>query len=226
LEQLSKVGLTWTAKVEAIIASKPEIMIDLNGMTGLSSAIGLATSPSPIALHWHGYPGTTGVRDLVTHFVGDPVSSPPVTQERFAEKLALLPRPYLFLDYTERPITGCDNVTKASLGIPDGPFVFASFNGWFKIHPALFLSWMSVMKQAPDSVLWLLQWSEESSMEKFKEMAEEQGVDRKRIVFTKKLSVETELCVKGRFVDLFLDSPLLNGHTTASDMVRNFLIFF
>ena len=45
---------------------------------------------------------------------------------------------------------------RSALGLPDRGFVFCCFNNSFKITPAVFDTWMRILRQVNESVLWLL----------------------------------------------------------------------
>jgi predicted O-linked N-acetylglucosamine transferase (SPINDLY family) len=220
----------WKDKLPVLEQERLDVLVDLNGFTGLNSGHLLALEPAPVRVHWHGFPHTMGSLDLVQSYAGDPSSIDVTGSGRlFAEGLSLLrSMPYLVMDYSARPFTGCEGesgYSAASLGLsrardghPDG-FVFASFNGWFKVHPGLFLAWMEILRAVPNSRLWLLRWSERAAEARFMEKVRQHGVEEWRIVFSDKFPAHHELCVKRLHTGLFLDSPLLNGHTTASDMI-------
>ena len=65
----------------------------------------------------------------------------------------MLPHSYQVND-RQRPINATP--PRGELGLPDGGFVFASFNQTYKINPEVFDAWMEILRAVPQSVLWLL----------------------------------------------------------------------
>jgi predicted O-linked N-acetylglucosamine transferase (SPINDLY family) len=74
---------------------------------------------------------------------------------------------------------------------------------------------MRILKQVPDSVLWLL-----DDIPEFRDnlcrTAQRHGVAGARLIFAPRVAVEKHLS-RLRLADLFLDSLPYNAHTTASD---------
>jgi predicted O-linked N-acetylglucosamine transferase (SPINDLY family) len=105
--------------------------------------------------------------------------------------------------------------TKKACGLPETGFIFCSFNNNYKITPEMFDVWMSILKQVPDSVLWLLadnMWAEDN----LRCEAEARGVSAQRLVFAGRVSPEDYLA-RYQLADLFLDSFPFNAGTTAND---------
>jgi predicted O-linked N-acetylglucosamine transferase (SPINDLY family) len=74
---------------------------------------------------------------------------------------------------------------------------------------------MNILKQIPESVLWLL-CRNASAEENLKREAESRGVSSARLVFAKELP-KGEHLARQRHADLVLDTRIYNGHTTTSD---------
>lgn len=55
------------------------------------------------------------------------------------------------LDCTQLP-------TRAHYGVPEDRFVLCNFNQLYKMDPAIFSTWMSVLRRVPNAVLWLLRF--------------------------------------------------------------------
>jgi predicted O-linked N-acetylglucosamine transferase (SPINDLY family) len=101
------------------------------------------------------------------------------------------------------------------VGLPAAAFVFCCFNNNYKILPDVFDSWMAILGEVEDSVLWLLEDNARSA-ENLRKEAAARGVDPKRIVFAKRAPLADHLA-RHRLADLFLDTLPYNAHTTASD---------
>jgi protein O-GlcNAc transferase len=96
--------------------------------------------------------------------------------------------------------------------------VLCCFNSSFKLNPPLFDAWMGILRDCPDSVLWLL--GESPALQgHLRREAVLRGVDPGRLVFSGKCSYESHL---GRLdlADLFLDTTPYNAGATASDALR------
>ena len=82
----------------------------------------------------------------------------------------------------------------------------------------MFDSWMRILRQVDDSVLWLFE-SNKRAADNLRMEAEKRGVNADRLVFAPKLPIEEHL-KRIRHADLFLDTLPYNAHTTASDALR------
>jgi predicted O-linked N-acetylglucosamine transferase (SPINDLY family) len=74
---------------------------------------------------------------------------------------------------------------------------------------------MRILKQVPESLLWLLEGLPQFAQNLRRE-AERQGVDGSRILFAPVMKLSPHLARLGS-ADLFLDGLPYNAHTTASD---------
>jgi predicted O-linked N-acetylglucosamine transferase (SPINDLY family) len=77
---------------------------------------------------------------------------------------------------------------------------------------------MKILIKCKDSVLWLLKENEQSAKNLIKE-ASIRGVNKSRIIFAEKTSLDVHL-KRMRFIDLFLDTFPYGAHTTASEAIR------
>ena len=131
--------------------------------------------------------------------------------EEFSEKLLYLPC-YQPND-SQRPIG--KSTTKIENNLPENAFVFCCFNQTFKITAEMFAVWMRILKQAPNSVLWLLDCNPWAKANLLRE-AENAGIDKVRLVFAPRVPIDQHLA-RHTHADLFLDTLPYNAHTTASD---------
>lgn len=191
-----------------------DILVDLTGYTKHSRTGIVALKPAPISINWLGYPGTMGQTQqgsLFDYILVDQVIAPEQTQIHFSETFLYLPcyQP----NNAQRPVS--PTPSKSSLGLPEDAFVFCSFNQTFKITETMFSIWMQLLKQVPNSVLWLLdcnRWAKANLLKS----AVQAGVDPQRIVFAPRVPIEAHLA-RHAHADLFLDTLPYNAHTTASD---------
>ena len=192
-----------------------DILVDLTGFTQTSRSQIVALRPAPIKVSWLGFPGTMGElngQPLFDYILSDAFITPPTQAHAYAEKLALLPHSYQAND-TKRPIA--PSKPRSAYGLPQQGFVFCCFNQSFKILPDVFDCWMRLLKQTPNSVLWLLASNPWAKQNLIKE-AEARGINQDRLIFAPRLGM-AEHMARQSCADLFLDTLPYNAHTTTSD---------
>ncbi len=189
-----------------------DIAVDLKGFTTNSRPAILAYRPAPIQVNYLGYPGSMGA-DFIDYIIADPFVIPEEEQTYYREKIAYLPDSYQVNDRL-RPIQ--DEIpSRESCGLPEEGFVFCSFNNNYKITPEVFDVWMDLLRETPDSVIWLLE-SNQWANENLKKEAASRGIDPSRLVFADLLRLDYHLARLPN-ANLFLDTLPCNAHTTASD---------
>ncbi|KAJ9610023.1 hypothetical protein H2200_006353 [Cladophialophora chaetospira] len=97
--------------------------------------------------------------------------------------------------------------------------VLGNFNQLYKIDPATFDMYLQILKAVPNAILWLLRFPDlgEQNLKRYAEKwAGKQVADR--IIFTDVAAKGTHI-TRASVVDLFLDTPECNAHTTAADTV-------
>jgi len=145
--------------------------------------------------------------------IADTILIPQCNQQYYSEKIVYLPNSYQVND-SKRRIS--EKVfTREELGLPASGFVFCCFNNNYKITAAAFDGFMRILKQVPDSVLWLLEGNS-NAVENLKQEAMKRGISAERLVFAKRLPLDEHLA-RHRLADLFIDTLPYNAHTTASD---------
>ncbi|MEE4451819.1 tetratricopeptide repeat protein [Novosphingobium resinovorum] len=189
-----------------------DIAVDLKGYTLGTRTRLFGHRLAPVQVSWMGYPGTIGHASM-DYMIADRVTVPPGAEAFLDEKVVRLAHCYQAND-DARPIAA-DRRGRQGWGLPPKGFVFASFNQCYKISPAEWDVWMTLLREVEGSVLWLLRtnpWAEANLQRE----AAARGVDPARLVFAAPLPHAEHL---GRLVhaDLFLDTFAVNAHTTASD---------
>jgi predicted O-linked N-acetylglucosamine transferase (SPINDLY family) len=189
-----------------------DIAIDLSGFTKHCRTGIFANRAAPIQVNYLGYPGTMGA-NYYDYIIADHILIPEELRTYYSEKIVYLPNSY---QPNDRKRTASNKVfSRRELGLPEQGFVYSCFNNSFKILPTLFLSWMRILAQVDDSVLWLLLDNHQAATNLKKE-AEKHGIDSRRIIFSDRVPHADHLarqCV----ANLFLDTFPYNAHTTASD---------
>jgi protein O-GlcNAc transferase len=189
-----------------------DILVNLNGYFGELRMGVFARRCAPLQVNYLGFPGTLGA-DYMDYIIADQHIIPKGHEQFYTEKVVYLPHCYQANDRKKR--IGNSNFTRAELGLPERAFVFCCFNNNYKIVPAVFESWIRILRQVEGSVLWLLEHNAATAANLRKEAAA-RGIAADRLVFAKLVPLSDHLA-RLRQADLFLDTLPYNAHTTASD---------
>ena len=195
-----------------ITAHEIDILVNLNGYFGHIRQDVFAMRPAPIQVNFLGFPGTLGC-EYIDYLIADKIVIPEISKQWYSEKIIYLPNSYQAND-DDRKISS-KIYSRIDQGLPDNSFIFCCFNNTYKITPGIFDIWMRILNSVQNSVLWLLESNEHSTINLKKE-AIKRGVNENRIIFAKRLSIDEHLS-RHRLADLFLDTIPYNAHTTASD---------
>ncbi|MDL1867795.1 hypothetical protein FBR06_11350, partial [Betaproteobacteria bacterium PRO4] len=188
-----------------------DILIDLQGQTSGAKTIMLAQRPAPIQITYLGLPATTGLPGI-DYVIADRYLIPEEHAGYYSEKPLYMPDVYQVSD-RKRAIG--KTPTRTDCGLPDDKFVFCSFNNNHKYTLEVFTTWMNILRQVPDSVLWLLAdnpWSRANLLKQ----AEAQGIDPNRLFFAER-ALPADYLARYHVADLFLDTFPFNAGTTAND---------
>lgn len=199
-----------------IAADGIDILIDLMGHTGRNRLGIMARRPAPVQVTWLGFPGTSGA-DFIDYILTDRIVTPSGNGPWCAEQPVFLPGCYQVNDRVGPGPNGTATDDRAAHGLPATGVVFCSFNQHFKIEPVMAGTWMSILRDVPESVLWLSGDNPraEANLRRF---AETKGVDSARLHFAPKLPQQRHLA-RLSFADIGLDTRIYNGHTTTSDLL-------
>lgn len=189
-----------------------DILVDLKGYTKGTRLEICALRPAPVQATYLGFPGSTGA-GFFDYILTDRIVTPQDQAPHYTEKFAFLPHCYQVNDHTQA--ISDKPFTRADFGLPDEGFVFCSFNQTYKIEAVMWEVWMRILRSVPGSVLWLY-LSNGAAERNLKREAAARDVDPQRIVFATKLP-KPEHLARLKLADLFLDTRICNGHTTASD---------
>ena len=189
-----------------------DIAIDLKGYTHDARPGIFANRAAPVQVDYLGFPGSMGC-DYIDYLVADETLVHPDDVQDYSEKVVFLPDSYQVNDNT-KPIAAAVP-SRASLGLPQEGFVFASFNNSFKVTPAIYDVWMRLLGQVPGSVLWMLR-SSDAACANLEAQARARGIDPARIVWARHMPLDEHLA-RQACADLFLDTLYCGAHTTCSD---------
>jgi predicted O-linked N-acetylglucosamine transferase (SPINDLY family) len=189
-----------------------DILINLNGYFGEGRTGVFAERAAPIQVNYLGFPGTLGA-PYMDYIIADSCVIPPGEEEFYTEKVVYLPDCYQANDDNKQIAER--TFSREECGLPAEGFVFCCFNNNYKITPAVFNSWMEVLRRVAKSVLWLLE-DNVSAVANLRKEAAVRGVNPERLVFAKRIPLADHLA-RHRLAGLFLDTLPYNAHTTASD---------
>lgn len=196
---------------QLIVNDGIDILVDVNGYTNGARTKMLAMRPAPIIVNWLGFPGTVG-SPYHNYIIADPFIIPKDFEIYYSEKVLRLP---CYQPNDRKRVISPNVPTRKDAGLPEDSVVFCCFNGVHKITPFTWRRFMDILKQVPNSVLWLLD-SIETTNTRLKELAKQHGVAPERVIFAGKRRNPDHLA---RYVlaDLFLDTAPYGAHTTSSD---------
>lgn len=197
---------------QIIFNDKIDILIDLIGLTFGSKIQTLAYKPAPIQITWLGFPGTTGA-DFIDYIFADKIIIPENEKQFFSEKVVYLPGCYQINDYAQK--ISQKKYTRQDFNLPEEAIVFSSFNQSFKIDGKTFSLWLEILKELPESILWLLDYGKEMKNNLRRE-AKNLGVNPKRIIFSPYLSNDQHL-KRLQLADIGLDPLIYGGHRCTTD---------
>lgn len=205
--------LTDTQVAHRILEDEIDILVDLHGLSLGARPEILSYRPAPIQITFLGYIGTTAM-PWVDYVIADRYSLPEDLLPYFSEQP-------LYLDCTTLPGDSQREIgrtpTRAEVGLPDHKFVFASFNNSYKLNEQMFGCWMEILRQVPNSVLWLIDdnpWATAN----LKKRALAYGITEERLIFSERV-LPADYRARMQLADLFLDNTPYNAGSTASDVV-------
>ncbi|PNS21042.1 N-terminal acetyltransferase B complex subunit arm1 [Sphaceloma murrayae] len=104
-------------------------------------------------------------------------------------------------------------------GLPPETVIFANFNQLYKIDPSTFRSWLRILSRLPNAILWLLRFPDLGEANLLRTATQWAGQEvASRVMFTD-VAPKNQHIARAKVVDLFLDTPECNAHTTAADVL-------
>jgi protein O-GlcNAc transferase len=214
-DQFVEVGERTDQEIATLLREmEVDIAVDLAGLTDGFRAGIFANRAAPVQVNYLGYPGTTGA-PFMDYILGDEFVIPPESRQYYAENVVYLPECFQAND------DRCEiapKPTRASVGLPEGAFVFCCINNNYKLNPPVFAVWMRLLQATPNSVLWLLA-DRPSTQANLRREAAARGINEERLVFAARMPYARHLGRLG-LADLFLDTLPYNAGATASDALR------
>jgi protein O-GlcNAc transferase len=197
-----------------------DIALDLNGQTADGRPQIFYGRAAPIQVNHIGFPGTMA-SDYIDYIIVDEFTIDKEYRKFYTEKFACVPCGYT---YDRKRVISQIPLKRSQFNLPENVFVFTCQNGPQKISPEVFDVWMSILREAPNSVLWL-QTPNQIALKNLYSEAEKRNVCSSRIIFNQRevVSIDKEKDRIGRYLasyklaDLFLDTWPYNAGTTAVD---------
>jgi len=200
---------------EMLLSDEIDVLIDLMGHTVGSRPRVLAAHPAPAQVSWLGYPSTLGGR-LVDYFVADAVTVPPGAEWQFTEHLIRLP--HCFMPGAAATIAATPK-PREDYGLPPDAVVLCSFNHARKLNPSVFAIWLQVLRDIPNTVLWLSAPEYPGVAERLRANTQVAGIAPERIHFAPRLQRSEDHLARYAVTDLALDTFPYGSHSTALDAI-------
>lgn len=201
------------AAAKLIASCDIDILIDLHGITSGARPDILGYRPARVQMTYLGLPATSALPG-VDYVICDRFVVPPELVPFMSEKPFYLPNCY---QSSDRQRAVGPTPQRSDYDLPEGKFVYCSFNNNFKFTQEMFSLWMRVLHAVPDSVLWLLAdnpWAKENMLK----TADAHGVARERLIFAPRVT-PSDYLARFQLADLFLDTFPYNAGTTANDVL-------
>jgi predicted O-linked N-acetylglucosamine transferase (SPINDLY family) len=188
-----------------------DVLVDLQGLTSGARPGILVHRAAPVQVSYLGLPGTSALPG-VDWILADRFVMPDSELAYYTERPIHLPHCY---QVSDRRRAVAPKPERATYGLPEGAFVFCSFNNNFKFRQDVFRAWMRILQQVPNSVLWLLADNDTARANMLQE-ADAHGIARERLIFAPRVA-PPEYLARFALADLVLDTFPYNAGTTASD---------
>ncbi len=207
-------SLSDEAAAHKILEDEIDILIDLNGLTTGGRLQLLRWRPAPVQLTYLGFVGSVPMTEL-DGMLCDAFVVPPDRANAYEPRPVMIEGVYQAND--SKRVIGAP-MSRLQAGLPQDRFVFCCFSNHYKITEAMFASWMDILRQTGDSVLWLSE-DNEWSRQNLELQARVAGVDPARLMFAPRTDPATYMA-RLALADLFVDTFPYNAGTVASDAIR------
>jgi predicted O-linked N-acetylglucosamine transferase (SPINDLY family) len=218
-ESFDLFNLSDEAAHSLVLSKQLDMAIDLNVHTSGSRMALFAKRLAPLQINYLGYAGTSGA-EFYDYIIADKVAIDSSQEKFFTEKVAYLPNSFFPTNSASKINESIPIPSRLNQGIPEDAFIFGCFNNAYKITPIVFKAWMGILKEIPNSVLWLSQ-SSNKAVENLQSEANNCGIAPNRLIFAKRVQDRAEHLSRLRHINLFLDTPYYNAHATSADALSS-----
>jgi predicted O-linked N-acetylglucosamine transferase (SPINDLY family) len=191
-----------------------DVLIDLNGITDGTRLNVLRWRPAPIQATYLGFVGPIPLPEL-DYLLCDKVVIPPEYEAAYRPVPLPIARIYQAND-SKRTVGR--KLSRVEAGLPEDCFVLCCFSKHYKITEEMFAAWMSVLRQADRTVIWLAKDNAYSEAH-MRAAAIRAGIAEERLIFSERTDADLYLS-RLELADLFLDTFPYNAGTVASDAIR------
>lgn len=205
------VGVDDESAARAIAQAGIDVLVDLQGLTNGARPNILAYRPAPVQVSYLGLPATSAIPG-VDWIIADRFVMPEEYLPYCTERPIYLEHCY---QVSDRQREVAPRPERSRYQLPEDAFVFCSFNNNHKFTEPVFDSWMRILGQVPNSVLWLLsdnEWCRANMLAR----AARHGIAAERLIFAPRVA-PPEYLARFALADLVLDTFPFNAGTTASD---------
>lgn len=193
-----------------------DILVELNGPTRSHRLGVMALKPAPVLIDYLGWPGTIG-GDIVDFIVSDSYTIKKENRDLYPEKLIQLSTTYQMNDHYHYRRNILEIEKRIDHGLPPNTQirVLGMFNAINKVSNACWSVWMEILKNCPDTIMWILDPGAYAKQNIIKS-AKKLNVKPNRIIFAPRMN-EKEHLLRLSLCDLILDPWPYGGHTSTSD---------
>ncbi|WP_421774935.1 FkbM family methyltransferase [Gracilimonas sp.] len=207
----SVVGYSDEVVAQIIKDDEIDILVELSGHSSGNRLKTVALEPAPITIKWvGGLFNTSGLKSM-DYLLTDAKESPEGEEVFYTEKLVRMPD-----DYVCYTLPNYDIDVAEAPAEKNGYITFGCFNNPTKINTELLSKWAEIMKQVPQSRLYLKskQYDTELVRQRVADHLAECGIEKERVIFDG-YSLHNELLEHYNKVDIALDPwPYSGGLTT------------
>ena len=191
-----------------------DISIDLAGYTGVKVTTDIfAMRTAPVQISYLGLASTSGA-NYFDYIIADSTLIPDDYQKHYSEKV-------LYLDVVypndSKKIQVKNSFNREYFNLPNSCFIFCCVNNNYKFNPIIFSSWMKILSNVDNSILFL-KADNELARDNLRKEAIARNIDSNRLIFSEKLNY-SEYLERLSLMDLFLDTYPFNGHSTSCDAI-------
>ncbi|GGA40178.1 hypothetical protein CYANOKiyG1_58390 [Okeania sp. KiyG1] len=205
-----KYGIIGAEITEQIYEDEIDILIDLDSSTLTNTCGIMALKPAPIQVTWLGW-DASGI-PTVDYYIADPYVLPDDAQDYYSEKIWRLPQTYVAVNGFE---VGVPSIRREDLNIPSDAVIYFSIQKGPKYNPQMLRLQMKILQDVPNSYFLIKGFGNEDFLnESIIDVAEKEGIDRKRLKFTDRVPFEEIHRANLGIADVVLDTYPYNGATT------------
>jgi len=222
-ELLKKEVLNWRdiitlSDIEAVNLIKKDqidILIDLSGNTGKNRLDIFSHKPCPVQASWLGQSGPMGLAEMDYMICTEYLVNK--DEDQF-----YLEKPFRLPDIYSTFSTPLDDVAILQPPCLENNYIsFGCLNNFMKINNETLSTWVEILKQVPDSKLFLKSkfFSDLDFTRKIQGFFEEKGINKERLILEDKDSKKLQYIKNYNRIDIALDSFPVGGGTTTHDLL-------